>query len=227
MEQVCHRCGATINSSAPFCPNCGAPQLRFEALEDSPPPENAAVSQRSAARNPYAIQWREAIILAALVALPTGLLSALIGLEAMWGIAGGMALISIYRRRTRTLPNGKMGWRIGALLGIFASAIAVIAETVTLLVQRFALHEGALMAESQREFVRANAKMYANFFGSSNPDLAASFTAQQQFWLTPDGAAAMVLINAAGLALFMLFFSAAGGAIGARFTHKAAQPGAR
>ncbi|HEX5236476.1 MAG TPA: zinc ribbon domain-containing protein [Silvibacterium sp.] len=218
MEQVCHRCGATINSFDPFCPHCGAPQLRFEASEESASSENAAPSQRTAARNPNGIHWREVIIVSAPVALTTGVLSALLGLEAMWGIAGGMALVSLYRRRTRTLPTGKMGWQIGALLGVFASSVAVVTDGIALLIQRFTLHQGALLAESQREFVQANAKMYANFFGSSNPDLAAAFTAQQHFWLTSDGAAAMALINAAGLALFMLLFSAAGGAIGARFT---------
>jgi hypothetical protein len=37
----------------------------------------------------------------------------------------------------------------------------------------------------------------------------------------------MVLINAAGVAIFMLIFASIGGALGARLTQKTAQPSAR
>jgi hypothetical protein len=45
----------------------------------------------------------------------------------------------------------------------------------------------------------------------------------QHFMSTPEAAATMILINAAGMAFFMLIFGAAGGALGARFSAKPAQ----
>jgi ribosomal protein L40E len=225
MEQVCHRCGGALNSADTFCPHCGAPQLRYEASEEPAP---YAPAQRLTARNPNEVQWRDAIIVAALVAVPAGLLSARLGgLEALWAIAGGMMIVSLYRRRTGALPTSKMGWRIGALLGLFAAAIATTAEGITLDVQRYALHQGAVLDQNFREIIETNAKLYASFFGNSNPDFTAALAESQHFWLTPDGAAAMVLINAAGVVIFMLLFAALGGALGARLTQKTAQPSAR
>lgn len=43
MEHLCHGCGAAVEDSAPFCGNCGAPQIRFSA----PEPESDAVVARS------------------------------------------------------------------------------------------------------------------------------------------------------------------------------------
>ena len=54
MEQSCHRCGAALNGSDPFCAHCGAPQLRYEALEESAPSENT-----SEAVNDPAGEYRE------------------------------------------------------------------------------------------------------------------------------------------------------------------------
>jgi ribosomal protein L40E len=223
MEQVCHRCGGALNSADTFCPHCGAPQLRYEASEEPAPYANAAPAQRLSARNPNAIDWRDAVLVAALVAVPAGVLSALLGLEALWGIAGGMAIVSLYRRRTGALPTGQMGWRIGALLGLFATVVTTLTDGITLLVQRFALHQGAVLDSRYHDV----GQQLVDQLTRSNPDAAAILPGFLHFWLTPDGAAAMVLINAAGVAIFMLIFASIGGALGARLTHKTAQPSAR
>jgi ribosomal protein L40E len=223
MEQVCHRCGATLNESDPFCPHCGAPQLRYEAPEEPALSPNNPPIQRSAARNPNAIAWRDAILTAALIALPAGLLSSLIGLEAIWVIAGGMATISLYRRRTGLLPNSGMGWRIGVLFGLFAAVIAATVDGVTLLVQRYALHQGSVLDHRYHNL----GQQLTDQLTRSNPDAAAVLPGFLHFWLTPDGAAAMVLINAGGLAISMLLFAAAGGALGARLTARTAHSSAR
>jgi hypothetical protein len=223
MEQVCHRCGGASNSDDTFCPHCGAPQLHYEALEEPAPYPNASPAQHLAARNPNAIHWREAVLVAALVAVPAGVLSALLGLEALWGIAGGMAIVSLYRRRTGALPTGRMGWRIGALLGLFATVVATLTDGITLLVQRYAMHQGAVLDSRYHDV----GQQLVDQLTRSNPDAAAVLPGFLHFWLTPDGAAAMVLINAAGVAIFMLLFASIGGALGARLTQKTAQPSAR
>lgn len=227
MEQVCHRCGGTLNLSDPFCPHCGAPQLRYEASEEPVPSANAPPSQRLTARNPNAIAWRDAILGAAIVAIPAGMLSSLLGLEALWGIAGGMTIISLYRRRTGTFPTSRMGWRIGGLLGVFAAFITAALSGLALVIQRYAFHQGAVIDQRLRDAVQLSSEMYTNLFAGANPDMAAAFAETRRFWLTPDGAATMVLLNSAGVAVFLLLFAAVGGAIGARLSQKTAQSSAR
>lgn len=223
MEQVCHRCGGAVQQSDPFCPHCGAPQLRYEAPDESVPALSAAPSQRLPVRSADIIHWRDAIRVAAVLALPTGLLSSLLGLEALWVVAGSMTVISLYRRSTGVLPTSGMGWRIGALLGLFASVIATATDGITLLVQRYAMHQGAVLDERYRDL----GEQLTDQLVRSNPQAATVLPGFLHFWLTPDGVAAMVLINAAGLVVSMLFFAAAGGALGARLTARTAHSSAR
>jgi hypothetical protein len=227
MEQLCHRCGAALNSSDPFCPQCGAPQLRYEASDEPFPSANTSPSQRIAARNFNAIAWRDAILGAAILAIPAGMLSSIVGLEALWGIVGGMTIISLYRRRTGTFPTSKMGWRIGGLLGVFAATITAILSGLALVLQRYAFHQGSLIDQRLHDAVQMSTELYTNLFAGSNPDMVAAFAETRRFWLTPDGAAAMVLLNTAGVAVFLLLFAAVGGAIGARLSQKTAQSSVR
>lgn len=226
MEQVCHRCGATVRESDPFCPSCGAPQLRYEAPEEPTSTPSNIPARRVTMRSPDAIRWRDAIRAAAIIALPAGLLSSRVGLEGIWAvwlIAGGMVVISMYRKRTGTLLTGRMGWRIGTLLGLFSAVIATAANGISLVVQRFALHQGSIIDQRYRDAVQLSTKMYVDMFAASNPEMASAITKAEHFWFTPGGAAAMVLINAAGLTIFMLIFAGAGGALGARIGAKSAQ----
>jgi hypothetical protein len=224
MEQVCHRCGTALNESDPFCPHCGAPQLRYEAGEDAIPSSNVAPAQRFAMRNPNAIAWRDAILAAALIAFPAGLLASLLGgLEVFWAIAGGMVTISLYRRRTGTLITSRLGWRIGAVLGLFAAVVAAAINGVSLLLQRYAFHQGASVDRHLHDL----GQQITDQLVRSNPEAVSVIPGFIHFWLTPDGAAAMVLLNSAGLTIAMLLFAAAGGALGARLTHKSVQPSAR
>jgi hypothetical protein len=225
MEPVCHRCGGTVQESGAFCPHCGAPQLRYEAPEETAP-ASAAPAQRFTVHSPDSVHWRAAIRAAAIIAVPAGLLSSRLGLQAIWAvwlIVGGITVISLYRRSTTTLPTGRMGWRIGVVLGLFTAVIANVVDGVSLVVQRFALHQGAALDQTYHQAVQLSSKMYLDLFASSNPEMAAAIAKAQQFWFTPSGAAAMILINAAGMAFFMLIFAAAGGALGARLTARSAQ----
>ncbi|MGH9586885.1 MAG: hypothetical protein ACRD3F_08020 [Acidobacteriaceae bacterium] len=225
MEQVCHRCGATVHESDPFCPQCGAPQLRYEAPEEPTTAPSNIPARHFAMRSPNGIRWRDGVRVAALIAIPTGLLSSRLGLEgiwALWLIAGGMVVASMYRKRTGTLLTGRMGWRIGALLGLFTAVIATAADGISLVIQRFALHQGAMLDSRYRDAMQLMTKMYGDLFANSSPDVVAAVTKMQHFYLTPAGAATVALSGAAEAAVFMLIFAGLGGALGARLGAKSA-----
>lgn len=226
MEQVCHRCGVTVHESDPFCPHCGAPQLRYEAPEEPTSSSASAPARHFATRGPEAIRWRDAIRAAALIALPTGLLSSRLGLAGIWAVwlvAGGVVVISIYRKRTGTLLTGRMGWRIGALLGLFTAVIASATDGISLVVQRFALHQGAALDQRYRDAMQLMTRMYGDMFANSSPDVVAAINKMQHFYLTPAGAATVALSGAAEATFFMLIFAGVGGALGARLTARSAQ----
>lgn len=217
MEQVCHRCNTALHRADPFCPHCGAPQLRYEA-PDEPVVSAAGPAQRLAGRNPNSLSGRDAILAAAALAVPAGILSALLGLVALWVLAGGIATIALYRRRTGAQPTRGMSWRLGALFGVFAAAIATAVTGMQMLVQRYVLHQGAMLDQRYRDA----GQQLTDQLLRSNPDAGTLLPGFIHFWNTPDGAAAMVLMNAAGVVVAILLFAAAGGALGARLTARTA-----
>jgi hypothetical protein len=179
-----------------------------------------------AARSRDAIRWRDAIRVAALIAVPTGLLSSRLGIEGVWVvwiIAGGMLVASMYHKRTGLFLTRRMGWRIGALLGLFTAVIATATDGVSLVIQRFVLHQGPMLDQRYRDAMQLMTKMYGDLFTNSSPDVIATITRLEHFYLTPAGAATVALSGAAEAAFFMLLFAGVGGAIGARLSARSAQ----
>ena len=121
MDSVCHKCGSAISSSELFCSHCGAPQLRYEPADEAPA---FSAPTQALGRDPGVVLWKDAIIAAIMVAVPVGILSSLLDFGALWVIGGGIAAISLYRRRTglgRVLPAHlvlKAAWTVGMPVGI-------------------------------------------------------------------------------------------------------------
>jgi hypothetical protein len=213
MDPVCHRCGTTLNSAEElFCPHCGAPQLRYEASEE-PGPSPAFPQQAASGRNLEVVSWKAAVVSALLVAVPVGLLSSLLNFGSLWVICGGIATVSLYRRRVGVPPSGRTGWRIGGLLGVLAAFISTAIYSLKLVIERYALHRGELDQQ-----IHTVAQQFAEQVNHSDPQTAAALAQLSHFWLSPDGTAAIVLGGAVVSALLMVVFAAAGGAIGARIT---------
>ena len=218
MDPVCHRCGTALNSSEElFCPHCGAPQLRYEP-SDGPVPSLAA-SQTTAGRSLDMVSWKAAVVSALLVALlvsiPVGLLSTIFNFSLLWMVGGGIAAVSLYRRRVGIPPTSRMGWRIGGLLGLMAAFLSTAIYSVKAVIQRHTQHSSELDQQ-----LHAVAQQFASQVTHSDPQMApqtaAAMAQLAHFWLSPEGAAAIVLSTAAFSALSMVLFGAAGGAIGAR-----------
>jgi hypothetical protein len=145
------------------------------------------------------------------VAIPVGLLSSILDFGSLWIIGGGIATVSLYRRRIGVPPTNRMGWRIGGLLGVLTAFISTAIYSVKLLIERYMLHSGEVDQQ-----VHSFARQFADQANRSDPQTAAAVAQLSHFWLSPEGAVAIVLSTAAISALSMVLFGAAGGAIGAR-----------
>lgn len=216
MDLACHRCGTPVREGDGFCAHCGAPQLTVEAADA------AAVQQQQTIRfrgDTQPVDWRAAIISALLVAVPVGLLSALTGGSSLFGIAGGFAAIALYRRRSAASTDGRIGWRIGAILGTASAFLATATYAVHMVIERYWLHQGAAM---DRDF-QAAAQQGLDYWvhatsqpGQIPPEAMNLIHAANSFWLSPDGHAAAQLGAAAIMSLGIVLFAATGAAIAGR-----------
>lgn len=152
MEKSCYKCGHTMDEGRPFCPHCGAPQIRVLIAE----PAGATVSTAEAAAIPQMsaslpasqtvpvlavpMQWSQALKPCTLAAGVASLLM-LLGLNPFVGMVSvGFLAVVFYRQgRPQASIRPGTGARLGALSGLICFAMASIVEAMLVLV----LHKGA------------------------------------------------------------------------------------
>jgi hypothetical protein len=167
----------------------------------------------------HSVEWRPAILCALLVAIPVGLLSALTKSSSLFPIGGGFAAIALYRRRAAAFTDGRIGWRVGSILGAASAFVASAAWGAQLLIERYLLHQGAaidrlfrLAAQQEVDaMMRASAAQ-----GPQPPEMVHALHNLMAFWVSPDGIAGAQISTAIVMALAMMLFAATGGAIAGR-----------
>ncbi len=212
MGKDCHRCGSSLATPDFFCPNCGAPQLVYETLDDV----EAATDPHTAATRE--IHWKQAIGAAVTFAVPIGLLSSSVipVLSAgccLWVLAGSVAAIGLYQRRSAVPNLGRpAGLRIGAIIGILSAVVAAAFNAGSLVAERYLFHNGEAMEKTFQSSMEQGALMAAQIYS------AAPAQAQQAmaFWLSPDGRASATLLTVLMSSLGIIAFSMVGGALGIR-----------
>ncbi len=213
MDTVCHRCGNTLHEGESFCPHCGAPQFVVDTSE----PIGAAPAIQRLPGDSHLVQWRTAIASALLVAIPVGLLSAVgSGMSTFLVIAGGFATIALYRKRTSGFTDGRIGWRLGAILGAASAIIASAADAIQMVVERYFLHHAAAIDAQFQSVAQqmADQALKTNTAAmQQEPQLVHMWAA---FWLSADGHAAIQLLTAVVVSMGMILFAATGGAIAGR-----------
>lgn len=208
MELACHHCGATLSGPDLFCPQCGAPQLRFESIEEQPscePNGNGRIGNQR-------VSWRQAVHAALLVAIPVGLLSSLLDFGILWVLAGGFCVIALYQRKTGPLTDTGVGWRVGMLVGWLAAFLSSFLDGVSMVFERYGLRHGAAIDQRLASLTQQMTDQMIH----QNPEAAQQIPWFIHFWQTPDGHAAVMLFMSAFAALMMIAFSSLGGAVGAR-----------
>jgi hypothetical protein len=210
MESLCHHCGNALEESGMFCPHCGAPQLVVETADPGAPPQ-PTLRLRG---DPNRVQWRAAITSALVIAIPVGLLSALTGYYSLFVLAGGFATIALYRRRCAGLADGRIGWRVGAILGMASAVIAAGTYAARLVVLRYLLHDGKSIDQIFQQAAQIDADYWMKASAQQGPQqeqVVHAIKAVTAFFLSPDGHVAMQLLTTLVMSLGMVLFAAVGG----------------
>lgn len=216
MEPTCHRCSATLEPDAYYCPTCGAPQLRFVAPEEEPassPETRTTHPAKAAGIEPgTGVQWKLVIPLAGSIAIAAGILSTLLAAgSVLWVTAAAVFVIGMYhRRRPASFIGRRTGARIGALVGLFAAFISLAGNAVFLLIQRYGMHQGNLI-DNQLTGIVKQAAARAAAMDPQAPVI--SFT---NFWLSAEGRIGLILLTMGFLAGLIILFAIAGGVLGAQ-----------
>ncbi len=215
MDLVCHRCSATLDPEAYYCPECGAPQIRFVAEDGDAAlttPGAGVTLHAAAADSGSSISWKMVIRIAALVGVAVGILSTLLAVgSVLWVAVGAIVVMGIYhRRRPLALLGPQVGARVGALVGLIAATVAFAANAVLLVVQRYGMHQGNQI-DGQLTSIVKQAATHASAMDPQAPVLA--FT---NFWLSAEGRIGLILLTMAFLSTLIVLFAIAGGVLGAQ-----------
>lgn len=231
MEITCNRCHQPVEADSCFCPTCGLPQLVYTAEINAGPatPEK----WNEAVRDASSVEWKPALRAAMLLALPAGLLSCGLSpvgvLGLFWMTAAAAWAVTIYVRGQRPawITMGA-GARIGLVTGLMAAALAFAVSGAALFFERFILHQSTFMDSTWRAFVDGTIQFtqkFASTMGSiDQSQFQAQLQAEKNLMLSPEGHAGYEAFELATNSIFLLFFAAAGGAIGARILARSRRP---
>lgn len=220
MNQPCYRCGHIIEDGKPFCPACGAAQIRV-VLPEAPPvlaAETGVLAASTETHGTLSAEHTSAISHAASgdlksCALAASVMIALtfLGLNPFVAALGAGWLAVIFARRghaDRLQPS--KGARLGAITGLFLFGISTIFETLAVVL----LHKGADLRTQMLSKVQQVSERYPG--PQVQPFL--------DFVRTPEGFAFMMVGSVIfGLIGFILLGSA-GGAICAAFLGRRQRP---
>lgn len=212
MEQPCYKCGQVLEEGRPFCPHCGAPQIRVLVVEPATagafaetPASGALPSSLPATETipvlAVPMQWSHAFracALAALIAFVLVLFSSFIGM-----LAAGFLAVTFYRRHSpaATLRPAEAA-KLGALAGILCSCILSVAFAGVAMVP------GA-RAKMQDEFT-ASIQRVATWLPANPADTRASIDQLK----TPRGFATALIEVCIGIFLLSIVLGSLGGVLG-------------
>jgi len=218
MEAACNRCHQSVPADSCFCPACGLPQLVYSSEDGSAAPA-AAERWAGAVHDAATVEWKPALRVAMLLAVPAGLLSCgqspVWPLSLLWMAAAAAWAVTLYARRQRPgwVTTGA-GARIGLVTGFLAGWLAFVASGASLYAMRFLFRQGKEFDEPWQALVGQMAQQWQSM--SPDPQTAATFKRLATWLLSPEGRAGSVLGGLLLLEVALVGFAAAGGAIGAR-----------
>ena len=223
MEMTCSRCRQTVEPDACYCPVCGLPQLVYNA--DAPLEAGQPARWNEAVRDAGSIAWRPALRCALTLAVPAGILSALLAPAGILGLilmgVAGLWAVSLYTRSQRPpwMTIGA-GARLGFVTGLLGSWTSAATAGVALYAMRFWLHKGGIFDNFWQGVVGDQLTQQWTSMGMDAQTIALA----KGWLLSPEGRAAWVLCALGFFVAALLLFAVAGGALAARFQARARRP---
>lgn len=223
MREFCHRCGGELSddSSSPFCPHCGAPQIYLLDYEQpAEPGKNTTGAPPPPA--PRQIDWKTVIRCALLVAGIAAALSLVAArfesispLSWLWTVSGSLITLALYqKRRPQAGMDAGIGARIGVVVGVVLIACLAVAMAAGGLMARYLLHN---MAGFDAELTQ-QLHMQVDHMLATNPEAKS----MQGYLYSPEFRAGMMLVGFGLISGILLVLSTVGGAVGGllRTRHK-------
>ena len=137
MQRACYRCAVQVEDQVPFCPACGAPQIRVSSPQDSPSaaPDQPLMPQFDpgtpgsieppavpvALEAGRAIQWKHFLRIVLPLAFVNGLATLFQpGLGFLFLLISVFFGVSLYRRNQKGSLDTSKGIRLGAVLALLS-----------------------------------------------------------------------------------------------------------
>jgi hypothetical protein len=147
MEQPCYKCGQLLEEGRPFCPHCGAPQIRvvvaetvaaakpFAEVEGTVQGEAGLPASETVPVLAVPVRWSQAFKPCILAASVASLLM-LLGLNALVGMlsAGFLAVVFYRGGRPGAVLKPGSGARLGIISGLLSFAISAFVVTLAAMV---------------------------------------------------------------------------------------------
>ncbi len=222
MEVTCSRCNSTMQKDSCFCPVCGLPQLVYSAEDNGA--QNQPERWTEAVRDASSVAWRPAIRSALMLAIPAGILSNMLSPLSVFGmplmaIAGAWVVLLYMRSQRPAWITIGAGARIGLVTGLVGGWTAAASTGVTLFALRFWFHQGRFYDDLWQTLSQQMSQQWTSM--GVDPQ---TITEMQNMLLPPEGRAAWLLAALTMLAMVLLLFAVAGGAIGARILARRRKP---
>ena len=223
MEISCTRCHQTVPTGSCYCPVCGLPQLVYSA--DSSQGAGQPDRWNEAVRDAASVEWKPALRSALMLAIPAGLLCSMLspisilGMPLMAATAAWVVVLYVRGQRPAWITMGA-GARIGLVTGLLGGWTAVATTGVTLFAMRFWFHQGNFYDDLWQNLVNQQLSQQWTSMGVDVQTIA-----QMKAWLMPpEGRAGWLLAAVLMLAMVLLLFAVAGGALGARLVARSRRP---
>ena len=225
METTCNRCHQSLPEDSCYCPTCGLPQIVYSSEDGAAPAQ--ADRWTGALQDAGTVEWKPALRVALLLAVPAGLLScgqspvALLSL--FWMAAAAAWAVTLYVRKQKPAwVTMGAGARIGLVTGLLAGWFAFAASGLALYLMRFLFGRGKDFDDPWQTLVGQMSQQWQQM--SPDAQTASSLKSFAGWLLSAEGRAGSVLGGLLLLETALLVFAAAGGAIGARLMARTRRP---
>jgi hypothetical protein len=227
MDHPCYKCGHGVEDGRPFCPQCGAPQIRVAMPEVAPvaagglsSPDLPILSADSpivpgglsASAFSRGIVWSTAIRASAIAALIAALVMTLGLMVPLLAVLGaGFLAVNLYHRQSPGWSvNARSGAKLGAMCGVLFFGISTIFETLAMAL----FHTGGQIRQKMLEALQQAAAR------SSDPQVLAAFETLK----TPAGMALMLVFGFGVLFVVSIAAASIAGALTGAFLGRRNRP---